>query len=113
EGAIDNLYRHSITKLSHLHFCSTELSRARIESMGEEPWRVHLCGAPALDGLGELDLEDGATLRARLNLPDAPYFMATFHPETIDVEGTLPAFEALMAALDRIGVTTLFSRANA
>lgn len=112
-GAIDNLYRHSITKLSHLHFCSTELSGRRILSMGEEPWRVHVTGAPGLDGIRSLALDDRTALLARLGLPDAPFFMATFHPETLNVEGALPAFEALIAALDRLGVATVFSRANA
>lgn len=113
EGAIDNLYRHSITKLSHLHFCATDLSSRRILAMGEEPWRVHVTGAPALDGIADLALDDRAALLARLGLTDAPFFMATFHPETLDVEGSLPAFEALVAALDERKVTTVFSRANA
>lgn len=113
EGAIDNLYRHSITKLSHLHFCATDLSSRRILAMGEEPWRVHVTGAPALDGIADLALDDRAALLARLGLPDAPFFMATFHPETLDVEGSLPVFEALVAALDERKVTTVFSRANA
>lgn len=113
EGAIDNLYRHSITKLSHLHFCTTDLSSRRILAMGEEPWRVHVTGAPALDGIADLALDDRAALLARLGLPDAPFFMATFHPETLDIEGSLPVFEALVAALDERKVTTVFSRANA
>ncbi|WP_439544158.1 UDP-N-acetylglucosamine 2-epimerase [Hyphomicrobium sp.] len=113
EGAIDNLYRHSITKLSHLHFCSTDLSRSRILAMGEEPWRVHVSGAPALDGLADLVLDERASLLKRLDIPDAPFFMSTFHPETVDVESSLPGFEALIAALDENGMTTVFSRANA
>lgn len=113
EGAIDNLYRHSITKLSHLHFCATDLSRHRILAMGEEPWRVHVAGAPALDGLAALAFDERAALLARLGRADTPFFMATYHPETLDVEGTLPALEALIAALDEVGVPTLFSRANA
>lgn len=113
EGALDNLYRHSITKLSHLHFCATDLSSRRILAMGEEPWRVHVTGAPALDGIADLALDDRAALLARLALPDAPFFMATFHPETLDIEGSLPVFEALVAALDERKVTTVFSRANA
>ncbi|WP_420963065.1 UDP-N-acetylglucosamine 2-epimerase [Brucella sp. IR073] len=113
EGAIDNAYRHSMTKLSQLHFCATELSRRRIVAMGEEPWRVHVTGAPALDGLDTLELDERPQLLARLNLPDKPYFMATFHPETIDVNASIPAFEALIEALDRFKVTTIFSKANA
>lgn len=113
EGALDNLYRHSITKLSHLHFCATELSRRRILAMGEEPWRVHVTGAPALDGLSDLRLIDRHTLLASLDLEDGPFAMATFHPETIDIGSTMAAFNALITALDDRQLTTIFSRANA
>lgn len=113
EGALDNLYRHSITKLSHLHFCATDLSGRRILAMGEEPWRVHVTGAPALDAIAELELDDRTALLKRLDLPDAAFIMATFHPETVDVEASLPALEALLAALEELQMTTVFSRANA
>src|SRR5437868_167104 len=51
EGAIDESIRHSLTKLSHLHFASSDVHARRIVQMGEEPWRVHVTGAPALDSL--------------------------------------------------------------
>ena len=51
EGAIDDAVRHALTKLSHVHFTSTKLARARVIGMGEEEWRVHRTGAAALDHL--------------------------------------------------------------
>src|ERR1700729_4558298 len=51
EGAIDDAVRNALTKLSHIHFTSTALARARVIAMGEEDWRVHQVGAPALDHL--------------------------------------------------------------
>ncbi|MGH9524061.1 MAG: UDP-N-acetylglucosamine 2-epimerase, partial [Terriglobales bacterium] len=51
EGAIDDAVRNALTKLSHVHFTSTELARARVIAMGEEEWRVHRTGAAALDHL--------------------------------------------------------------
>ena len=51
EGAIDEQVRHAITKLAHLHFPAAEPYAARLRQMGEEPWRVHCCGAPGLDRL--------------------------------------------------------------
>ena len=54
EGAIDDALRHSITKLSHLHFVSTEEYRDRVIQLGEEPWRVSVSGAPSLDNLRSL-----------------------------------------------------------
>jgi UDP-N-acetylglucosamine 2-epimerase (non-hydrolysing)/GDP/UDP-N,N'-diacetylbacillosamine 2-epimerase (hydrolysing) len=51
EGAIDDAVRNALTKMSHIHFTSTETARARVTAMGEEPWRVHRAGAPSLDHL--------------------------------------------------------------
>ncbi len=112
EGAIDNLYRHSMTKMSHLHFCATQLSQERILAMGEEPWRVHCTGAPGLDNLENLMLDDRITLLERLDIPDEPFLLATFHPETLDVENSLSNFKTLLEVLDERGLLTVFSRAN-
>ena len=49
EGAIDDALRHCMTKLSHLHFVSTEESARRVIQLGEEPWRILITGAPSLD----------------------------------------------------------------
>ena len=51
EGAIDDAVRNALTKLSHVHFTSTALARARVIAMGEEEWRVHRTGAASLDHL--------------------------------------------------------------
>ena len=50
-GAIDEVLRHSITKLSHLHFVATREYADRVVQMGEEPWRVVVSGAPGLDSI--------------------------------------------------------------
>ena len=51
EGAIDDAVRNAITKMSHIHFTSTESARRRVIAMGEDPWRVHRVGAPSIDHL--------------------------------------------------------------
>ena len=56
EGAIDEAIRHSITKMAHLHFASTDEYARRIVQMGEEPWRVTTSGAPGLDNLRDLQV---------------------------------------------------------
>jgi UDP-hydrolysing UDP-N-acetyl-D-glucosamine 2-epimerase len=48
-GNVDEPVRHAITKLAHIHFAATEDSAERIRRMGEEPWRIHVVGAPGLD----------------------------------------------------------------
>src|ERR1700691_253941 len=51
EGAVDDAVRNALTKMSHIHFTSTQAARDRVIAMGEEPWRVHRAGASSLDHL--------------------------------------------------------------
>src|SRR5437899_1916023 len=68
EGAIDDVFRHAITKLSHLHFVAAEPFRSRVIQMGEAPARVFTVGAPGLDNLKRLKLPTRAELAQRLGL---------------------------------------------
>jgi UDP-hydrolysing UDP-N-acetyl-D-glucosamine 2-epimerase len=68
EGAIDDAIRNALTKLSHVHFTSTETARARVVAMGEEEWRVHRAGAPSLDHLRRSPLLGRAQVEARLGI---------------------------------------------
>jgi UDP-hydrolysing UDP-N-acetyl-D-glucosamine 2-epimerase len=84
-GAYDDALRHSLTKLSHLHFPATELSAMRIVQMGEEPWRVTVSGAPGLDELEtvrNIGREELGRL-VGLDLSQDP-LLVTFHPTTLD-----------------------------
>jgi UDP-hydrolysing UDP-N-acetyl-D-glucosamine 2-epimerase len=54
-GAIDDAIRHAITKLSHIHFAATTEYARRIRQMGEEPWRVHVTGSPAIDSIRSVE----------------------------------------------------------
>src|SRR5439155_8151952 len=85
EGAIDDVFRHAITKLSHLHFVAAEPFRGRVIQMGEAPDRVVTVGAPGLENLVRLKLPLRAELaeRVKLNL-DRPLFLVTYHPATLD-----------------------------
>src|SRR5436305_8824186 len=65
EGAIDDAVRNALTKMSHIHFTSTEGARARVVVMGEEPWRIHRAGAPSLDHLRRSRLLDVPELEDR------------------------------------------------
>src|ERR1700727_133574 len=84
EGAIDDAVRNALTKMSHIHFTSTEGARARVIAMGEEPWRVHRAGAPSLDHLRRRTLYQREQLESRLDvdLRSAPYLVA-YHPVTL------------------------------
>jgi len=113
EGAIDDAVRNALTKLSHVHFTSTETARARVVSMGEEDWRVHRVGAPALDHLRRAALLSREEIEARLNLVLArPSVVVTFHPVTIARDTTREA-DAFFSALRSIPAQILFCYPNA
>jgi UDP-N-acetylglucosamine 2-epimerase (non-hydrolysing)/GDP/UDP-N,N'-diacetylbacillosamine 2-epimerase (hydrolysing) len=113
EGAIDDAVRNALTKLSHIHFTSTETARARVVSMGEEDWRVHRVGAPALDHLRRSALLSRKEIEARLDLDlSSPSAVVTFHPATIARE-TIREADAFFAALRSIPGQILFCYPNA
>lgn len=114
EGAIDEAFRHAITKYSHLHFVSTEQYARRVIQMGEEPWRVTVSGAPALDNLRTLSLPDRNELEQRVGLELSPApLLVTYHPVTIGQDNTESQLENLLGALDRVDCPIVFTYPNA
>ena len=113
EGAIDDAVRNALTKLSHIHFTSTALARSRVIAMGEEEWRVHRVGAPALDHLKRSPLLSREDLEARLaiNLCN-PTTLITFHPTTIARDTNREA-DALFDAARAMPGQLLFCYPNA
>lgn len=99
-GAIDDGFRHAITKLSHLHFAATEEFSRRVKQMGEEDWRVTVSGAPALDELATYSAPSRRDTLASIGLTDAPFLLVTFHPETLRLEETPRHIEEVAAALE-------------
>ncbi len=101
EGAYDDAIRHAITKLSLLHFTSTEIHRNRVIQLGEHPSRVFNVGAVGLDHLQRSKLLSLAELSASLNFKlEQPYFLVTYHPVTLASEPAKASFENLLNALD-------------
>src|SRR5205814_10399909 len=97
EGAIDEAIRHSLTKLSHIHFAATDTYARRIVQLGEEPWRVHMTGAPALDALRDFAPLSDADLAAHGVRLRGPTLLVTYHPVTLAHERTGEHFAALLA----------------
>jgi UDP-hydrolysing UDP-N-acetyl-D-glucosamine 2-epimerase len=109
EGAIDDAVRNALTKMSHIHFTSTEGARARVITMGEEPWRVHRAGAPSLDHLRRsqlLSLEDDLSLDLQ-----RPTAVVAYHPVTM-LRDTTEEADALFAALRQMDMQILFCFPN-
>jgi UDP-hydrolysing UDP-N-acetyl-D-glucosamine 2-epimerase len=113
EGAIDDAVRNALTKMSHIHFTSTEGARARVIAMGEEPWRVHRVGAPSLDHLRRSRLLGIHELEQQLELDlQRPTAVVAYHPVTI-VRDTTQEADSLFAALREVDAQILFCYPNA
>jgi len=100
EGAMDDAMRHAITKMAHLHFTAAEAYRDRVIQMGEMPDRVFTVGAPGLEAIAETNLMTRDALAKDIGIAlDKPFFVITYHPETL---GTDPAtgIGAVLSALD-------------
>jgi UDP-hydrolysing UDP-N-acetyl-D-glucosamine 2-epimerase len=89
EGAYDDAIRHSLTKMSHYHFVAAEEYRKRVIQMGEDPKFVYNVGAPGIENLRKMDKLSKLELEQSLNFKlERPFFLVTFHPETvINLEG--------------------------
>jgi len=100
EGAIDEAIRHSITKMAHLHFVSTEEYRRRVIQLGEHPDKVFNFGAIGIDNIVNLNLLNRDELEQSLNFSlGDKYFVCTYHPVTLDASGPSQAFRNLLDAL--------------
>lgn len=114
EGAIDDALRHSMTKLSHLHFVSTDEYAGRVKQLGEEPWRVIVSGAPSLDNLKSFTLLSADELEQKYNVAMKPSpLLVTFHPVTLEYEEAGYQISELLAALEKYDAPIIFTRPNA
>jgi len=115
EGAFDEAIRHSITKMSHLHFVAAEEYRRRVVQLGESPERVFVVGGLGVDGIKRLDLLDRAELERSLEFELASRnLLVTFHPVTLEDETSIQQMGELLAALETLEDTHLiFTMPNA
>jgi GDP/UDP-N,N'-diacetylbacillosamine 2-epimerase (hydrolysing) len=101
EGAFDESLRHSITKMSHLHFVAAEEYRRRVIQLGEHPDRVFLVGGLGVDGIKRLALLDRDTIRRDLGLRlSGRTLLVTFHPATLEDTDASHQLAELLSALD-------------
>jgi GDP/UDP-N,N'-diacetylbacillosamine 2-epimerase (hydrolysing) len=103
EGAFDEAIRHSITKMSHLHFVAAAEYRERVIQLGEQPERVFLVGGLGVDNIKRLQLMGRAELEASLNFKLGPRnLLITFHPVTLENATSTQQMAELLAALDEL-----------
>jgi GDP/UDP-N,N'-diacetylbacillosamine 2-epimerase (hydrolysing) len=114
EGLIDEPIRHSITKMSHLHFVSTKEYYNRVTQLGEEPWRVTISGAPSLDLLNKIKFWSKDKLESKIGLSlKKPTILVTLHPVTLDYQNTLKHINCLLKALEKLKIQVVFTYPNA
>jgi len=107
-GHVDDYVRHALTKLAHIHFPATQKSAERIIKMGEEAWRVHMVGSPALDVILNETLIPAETLAKKLGVDlSQPLILLVQHPVTTQVDEAAKQMRETLEAIVEIGNPTV------
>lgn len=102
-GALDDSVRHAMTKLSHLHFSTNQQATNRILGMGEELWRVHTVGFPAIDMISEGNYATADEIKESLNLDlTKPIVLFTQHSVTTEFEKAAEQIQPSIEALKQL-----------
>lgn len=114
EGAVDDSIRHSITKMSSLHFTSTEEYRKRVIQLGEQPGRVFYVGSLGVENLKLVPLMSKQDLEDSLNFTlDGNTILVTYHPVTLGNRSPKDEISDLLLALDAFpALKVLFTMPN-
>lgn len=108
-GSIDESIRHTITKLSHVHFVCTDEARRRVMGMGEKPDKVFNTGCPTIDMLNKINSTNLSLDKIRKknkayqNLQENSYFLIIFHPVTTEINTCREAMETVLDAVESFG----------
>ena len=114
-GALDEAFRHSISKMSSLHFVAAEEYKKRLIQLGENPKNIYLAGGLGVDSIKRHKLLNKQELENELNIKFLDKsLLITFHPVTLDIESSELQFKELLEALSNFKDTTLiFTMPNA
>jgi GDP/UDP-N,N'-diacetylbacillosamine 2-epimerase (hydrolysing) len=108
EGAFDEAFRHSITKMSHLHFVAAEEYRKRVIQLGEHPERVFQVGGLGVDNILKMKLLEREELEVALNFEFCEKnLLITFHPVTLEHGTSVGQMDELLSALEKLDDTQL------
>jgi len=116
QGAFDEAIRHSITKMSHLHFVTNNQAAKRVQQLGENPETIYNVGSPGIDNIKQTSLLTQQELETSLSFTlKKTNFLITYHPETLAQQTTVHEFNELLAALATFDDSTglIFTQANA
>lgn len=114
EGAYDEAMRHSITKMSHLHFVATEAYRKRVIQLGENPQRVFNVGGMGIESIKRLELLSKEAFEKAIDFKLAQKnILVTFHPATLENTTAKDQFQELLNFIDALEETNIiFTKAN-
>ncbi|WP_103640840.1 UDP-N-acetylglucosamine 2-epimerase [Campylobacter concisus] len=114
QGAFDEAFRHSITKMSHIHFAATREYANRIIQLGEEPSRVFNVGGPGIENIKKLNLLNKDEFEKSIKFKLAKKnILITFHPVTLENSSAKKQFSELLKAIDELKDTNfIFTKAN-
>ena len=99
EGALDEWMRHSITKISYLHFVMNEESRKRVIQLGEAPERVFNFGSTGIDNILHVADMTKEKALASVGLTDCKYALCTYHPVTMEMDGVEVQIQSFVEAI--------------
>jgi UDP-hydrolysing UDP-N-acetyl-D-glucosamine 2-epimerase len=115
-GALDDSVRHAMSKLAHLHYTTNEQASNRILAMGEDPWRVHTVGFPAIDLIKDGSFASAIDLVSKLGLDSGrPVVLFTQHSVTTEFEDGSAQLEPSLNAMIRLadeGVQVILTYPN-
>jgi GDP/UDP-N,N'-diacetylbacillosamine 2-epimerase (hydrolysing) len=115
EGAVDDAFRHAITKMSYLHFTSTEAYRRRVIQLGEDPERVFAVGSTGVENIENAELFSRDNLSDELDMDlSKDYAVVTFHPVTLENYTAEEQANELLGAIDEFPkMNFIITKANA
>jgi len=103
-GTVDGLIRHSVSKLAHAHFVSTDEARDRLIKMGERNKSIFVIGAPSIDRMLSGDLPDLADVLEHYQIPFSTYAIFVFHPVTSELSLLEEKTSEVVRALEASGL---------
>lgn len=113
EGLIDEAIRHSITKMSHLHFTTTEEYRRRVVQLGEQPQSVYNVGSLGVESIKKISLLKKDELESAIGFRFFTTIMVTYHPVTLESMTSEAQFKNILRVLDaHKEITVIFTKAN-
>ena len=113
-STVDELARHAITKLAHIHFPATQESAKRIKKMGEDPLSIFVVGAPGLDTILNAELIEREEISKKYNLDSSkPILLVVQHPVTVEVKDAADQMQETLEAISELKFQTILIYPNA